>query len=448
MIYLGFTLGILAIALFFALSKTQAAGQLSQSGLNPYLILVFYFVLVQLDFLTFYIDGFGVIARSVITAPTQTLAEVLISHNIIGLLLGLGCLIGAKLSRNAPSKPVAAISPNASALLLAAITLPYLLPVISQFLRGESLLLLGAENHTGEQGAVTFFFSMAILPAWTFFLLGRRLVPATVVFLFLAVLLIGTGSRTRVLYLIIPFVFFLHFHGLFFFRRVYFAIGLAVGLLMATAAVNYRIAVTQFNQSQVDVAALFSTENFMRQNDVAFAEVGVMMADGQKELAGYPGENFVGAALSPIPRSIIPFKPNTGSVQFTQAYDDRHYYRHGRALTIGGIMEIFGDYPLLPGALIAFLLGAGWSYFLALTTRKISTIRIADIAILYILIFAFLRIDLQAASQVMWAYLAIRTLLVGLSKLGLRRAKRPTIGPRGDRKFLLGTSAKVPRSTS
>jgi hypothetical protein len=421
MFALGLIVGVCCIALFLSLSFSRRVGSWGTTALNPYYVATFYTVLVQIDFIWFEIQGFGVVASTVINAPRFAAAEALMLHNLILLGFAVGCFAGTRLVGPKSAVQGKSIS-RWPGILLLALVIPFLIPVIESIIEGRSLFLVGAENHTGEQQLISFFFSMAITPVLIFYFLRQRSNFKILVLVAILVLLFATGSRTRLLYAIIPFMFAMHYFRYINLKRRYFVIALVAGLLASTILVNFRISAIRDAETNISIAELADVDGLLHSNDVAFAEIATIVITGRKSLSEYPMEGFVGAALAPVPRAIVPFKPMTGSVQYTMTYDSRSYYRFGRSLAIGGITEIMGDYPLLLGVLIAGLLGGAWA---ALATKAIAlggTLGTADQTMLYVALFAFLRIDIQATGQLLWAYYVIR--LICTRSANIRRKSR------------------------
>jgi hypothetical protein len=138
---------------------------------------------------------------------------------------------------------------------------------------------------------------------------------------------------------------------------------------------------------------------------------------------------------APIPRAIVPFKPQAGSVQFTASYDPERWRSTGSGLVIGAINEIQHDYPYPISLIFASLFGAGWALALRKALRGGSVHSFVWIVVLYLSVYNFFRNDLFLVGGPLWvtaAYALIvevyRRLKAGTA-LGTTPPNLPRIAP-------------------
>ncbi len=408
MIYFGFLLSVGCIIVFWLLSRSNRAGILSKTALNPYLFLILYTVLVQADFLNLYSTGFGVLAQWRIAPRDEVVAEALVKHNAVLLTLALGCVLGGMLGEKAKLPAPRSTNGWINSIFLVAVAGFLLIPVAGQIIEGRSALMIGAESHSGADNPVMFLFSMLLLPALIYFLVQRNLIAATAVCFLLAFLLVGTGSRTRILYVLLPYLFYLAYYQRIRFPKHWFGVMAGVAILLSVAAVNYRILIKREGIQNVGWSEVLGISEIANSNDLPFAEAGILLLSRDADLSPFPFEGFVGAVLAPIPRVMVPFKPETGSVQFTIAYDASNYYRRERGLVIGSITELISDYFVILAAAFSFIIGTSWSYLVMKFGRSRDSDAFAVSVVLYIAMYAFLRNDIQGVGQIVATFLFVR----------------------------------------
>jgi hypothetical protein len=181
-----------------------------------------------------------------------------------------------------------------------------------------------------------------------------------------------------------------------------------VGLL-ALAAVNARVLISQGRTATIEQA--FSLSEPVNANDWSFSEVSIALSRIPRHRVNeYPGEDLVSIVTAPFPRALVPFKPISGTVQFTEAFDPARWRKYESGLTIGAVNEVQYDYPYPVAVLVIALLGAAWAFAFRKSLQSKSIHGFAWSVGFYVAAYNFFRNDLYimgAALSVFVIYGAI-----------------------------------------
>jgi hypothetical protein len=229
-------------------------------------------------------------------------------------------------------------------------------------------------------------------------------------------LLLYSGSRTRILFVLIPVVFYLVAVRRWRIPRSTFVLGVLILGFLALVALNLRVASSQ--RQSVTLSELASTSNVFNLNDIAFAETDLALSRlPSRAVEQYLGQSLVGFVLADIPRSTVSTKPFKGSDQFTQAYDVTNWRLYKRGLTIGGINELQYDYPFPLALLLVFSFAALWIWGFASAAASRTIHGFVWSIGFYVMLYAFLKSDLQSAGQILWAFVGYAAVVAAYQRL-------------------------------
>lgn len=392
----------LPLVLALLLSWHPALGAFRHSALNPLLIFTAYVVLVAGDYMSITLNGHGELAQSSIVASRSLLMALQFKQATMMLVILLAFALAFSVLLKSPRhirKPTKSNTGKVAVIIYLAILFSWFAALLGLGVKVDSLADTIAVKNASTWAAPLFILSMLLVPALTYALVRKPLrVAVPLVILSIAIVLLS-GSRTRVLFVLIPFAFYLvRVRGIPM-PRFYFFVGiLAIGFL-AIAALNVRLLASE--RKTIAFENTLTIPNIFELNDVSFAETSIGLARiGPKRTESYVGEDLVGFVLAPIPRSIIPLKPEPGSRQFTQIYDPYNYYRYQRGLTIGGINEITYDYAFPLAVLVVFGIAFSFAFLFVRASQSKSVHGFAWTVGLYISFYIFLKQDLQSSGQV------------------------------------------------
>lgn len=394
------------------LSNQPALGPFRQSALNPLLFVAAYIVLVALDFFAMGSRGAGTLVDRPILVSQSHMISLAGRHAAMLIAALAGVALGL-LTAHKSIAPAANGAGNTRIRLFAVVVYLVLLSfwawsVRSAFSTGISLENSLRLKEEAQGMTLTFTISLLLLPALCFALVRQPYKVAVPLIVFSLILLFFSGSRTRMLYVLIPAAFY-------FFRvrgipmpRKYFVVAIAAGLVLAFASLNIRLASQGQNLQGTSMTEIFSS------NDVAFSEINLLILRQPKgAISPYPFEDVVGFFAAGIPRSIVPFKPLNGSAQFTAIYDKFNWARFDRGLTVGGINELQGDYPLPIALVMSALLGFAWIYFFCRSANSPTIYGFVWTVGSYAMVYNFLKADLMSAGQMAFVF-TLMTILVRL----------------------------------
>jgi hypothetical protein len=393
-----------AVALF--LSWSPELGPYRKSGLNPLLLFAAFTVIFALDFMSMSTLGWGKIAGQPVTISFShiTLLEIKLACMLMAALGGIATVF---LYVPAPPPKAAVAKPVDMRYFCLAV---YLFILVGWYLSFgaigvdvSSLADTVRAKAAGKGEIFLFLFSLLLLTSLSYALARQSLRVSVPLVLFSIGVLMLSGSRSRILYVLIPFAFYLFRVRRFPMPRTTFAVGIVVLGVLALVAVNFRTLVS--DRQSVTFQKLISTSDLLQKNDISYAESNVLLSRiPAGQFADYLGQDIVGFFLADIPRSIAPFKPDTASRQFTAVVDRVHLARFNRELTIGTPSEIEYAYPYPLALVVIYLLGAIWAWAFRRATRSRSIHGFAWTICLYICVFVFFRNDLQKIGQVVSAF--------------------------------------------
>lgn len=180
--------------------------------------------------------------------------------------------------------------------------------------------------------------------------------------------------------------------------RYFFLVGLVAAGVLGILLLNLRLAAAFGDDA--DFTSVTGA-NIFDLNDISFAETSVALnALPKSKVEGFAGEDLLGALLAGVPRSIFPIKPLSGSNQFTAIYDPVGWSLYGRGLTIGGINELSFDYTFPTSLIVVWIIGILAGFGLARVVRSKTNHGFAGLVAMYVMLYQFLKADLQSAGQV------------------------------------------------
>ena len=263
-------------------------------------------------------------------------------------------------------------------------------------LEGSVEVKLGASGDP-----VIYVVSLMLVPGLCYALARQPFRVAIALVLLTVFIVFFSGSRSRILYALVPFAFYLVMARQLRLRRSLFVIGVLAFGFVSIAVLNLRTLVS-YNRT-VSAEQTFAVSNPLNLPDIAAAEANIEMSRmNRHQLAPYTGDSLVSFVTAPIPRSVLPFKPPSGSVQFTMAYDPARWRTTSSGLVIGALNEIEYDYPYPIALVITWLFGAGWAFAMLRAIRSPSIHAFSWTVALYIFILNFFRGDLFLAGGMLF----------------------------------------------
>lgn len=403
---LVFVLFLPAIALAWTLSQHRALGTLRRSALNPLLLVTMFVVLAAGDFANIAAQGYGELGGHLVRPPSGfTFLTAKFALLVTAFVGGIGFVFYLP-SLWAP-RPV---QPGRSLDLRMFLLVVYLLLLASWFYTvvrysPQFFSLEGSvEAKRAAAGSITIYVtSLLLLPALCYALVRqpyRIALPLAAVTL---AILLFSGSRTRLLYALVPILFYLVMVRGVRLPRSWFLIGVFALGFVSIVTLNIRTLVS-YNET-TSAERVFAIPNPFNLNDIPVAEANILLSRmARSRVNNYPGENLVSFFAAPLPREVASFKPVSGSVQFTQAFDPTRWRTTGSGLVIGVLNELSGDYPYPVALVVAWLFGAGWAFAFLRALRSPSIHGFAWTIALYIFIITFFRGDLYIVGGALWVF--------------------------------------------
>lgn len=424
----AFILALFALPFIFALiiSWHRGWGALRRSALNPMLLIAFFVLFAGADFFLLGLTGTANLGGHLRHVDGLDLAMTAAQY--VGLLMAF--LGGIWLVYQSPAPPVAPRrGPRvemrkallAGHLVVLALWVWAILPYSPDFFSVEGSVI--TKYNAGNDPTV-YTLSLLLIPTTAYALRKQPFAIALGVTLLTAFLVFFSGARTKVLVALIPILFYLVLRR-WPMPRVYFPILIGIAIVLSLLAVNVRQVVTGQRSGDIGVELVGAFET----DDFAVADIAVLQEGiPQKRLSDYPGENVVSALTAPFPRELVPFKPLSGTVQFTRAFDPQRWRLHRSGLVPGFINEFSGDYPYPIAAILLGLLGAGWAWAFRRATQSTSIHAFAWTVSLYVALFNLFRNDLFITFGPLWAMLVYSAavaawrgmLVLGVSTRGKR----------------------------
>jgi len=416
-----FAMFLPAIALTWMLSRHRALGILRSSALNPMLVVLLLAVLAAADFTSMAALGHGELGRHIVSARPETIASLALAYSgmWVAFLLGIAAVFYSPRIWSAPPPSSARVDMSGFLLALYVGCLILWLSLISAYSANFFTLQGSVEAKIGSSGdPILYSISLLLLPALSYALCRQRLRVAIPLVVLTIAVVFFSGSRTRVLYAIVPFFFFLVMVRGFRLPRSYFIVGVVVLGFLSTAALNLRGLISY--SRAVSAESTFALTNPLNTPDIALAEASIALSrlDGSR-ITPFPGEGLVGFVTAPFPRAVVPFKPRPGSVQFTVAYDPERWRTTGSGLIIGAVNEIEYDYPYPIALIVIGLFGAGWALAVARAVRSSSIHGFPAVVTLYVFVINFFRGDLYIAGGVLFVFVLYAMIVSGYRRFQL-----------------------------
>lgn len=408
------------------LSNHPRLGALRRTALNPLLLVALFVALAAADFASIAATGYGKLGRHVVRTAPDALGILAAEH--AGLILAV--LLGVTFILHRPVKATRTINVLSADLRLVTTGL-FLLCLLVWFTwittySGDYFSFEGGVQIKFDSAGdpVSYTTSLLLLPALCYALCRQPFRVAVPLLLITLVLVLFSGSRTRIIYALVPFFFYLVIVRRINIPRHWFLTGLLVLGALSVVALNLRFLVS-FNR-EVSTEQVLSFTNPLNTPDVAVAETSIIMPRLEKNrITPYPGENLVGMLTAPLPRSVVPFKPLAGSVQFTATYDPERWRSSNSGLVIGVINELRYDYPYPIALVIAFFFGAGWTAALLASLRSRTIHGFVWIVLLYLSVYNFFRNDLLLVGGPLWVTAAYALLIELYRRFKIGSAVRP-----------------------
>ena len=422
MTFLAFLLFGLPFAMALTLSWHPALGRYRTSALNPLLLIAAYIVLIAGDFASIAWTGSGLLANRVLSTTRGTLSLLELKY-VAMLIAALSGMTFALFLRTRMRDEAGAPAQRARANVRVFATVAYFVVLASWLFfllqyttDGLKLDQIAELRSVSAWDSSLFLATLMLVPGLSYFLPRQSFKVVLPIVVVSIALLAFSGSRTRILFVLIPFVFYLVAVRRWRLPRSTFIFGvLGLGFL-ALVALNFRVVTSQ--RESVTFSELASTSNLFNQNDVSFAETDLALSRlPPRAVEEYLGQSLIGFVLADIPRSAAPIKPFKGSDQFTQAYDAVNWRLYKRGLTIGGVNELQYDYPFPLALVLMFSLAGLWIWGFAAATASRTIHGFAWSVGFYVMLYAFLKSDLQSAGQIFWAFAGYSAIIAAYQRL-------------------------------
>jgi hypothetical protein len=419
---LVFLLFGLPFAMALTLSWHPTLGRFRTSALNPLLLFAAYIVLVAGDFASMNLTGSGQLANHQLstTSGVMTFLELKYIAMLIAALSGMTFSLfvrGRIRIRNERPAPGSRANVQAFATVLyLAILGSWLFFLLQYTTNGLSLADAAELRNASSWDSSLFLVTLLLVPSLSYMLPRQSFKVVLPVAAISISLLLYSGSRTRILFVLIPVVFYLVAVRRWRIPRSTFVLGVLILGFLALVALNLRVASSQ--RQSVTLSELASTSNVFNLNDIAFAETDLALSRlPSRAVEQYLGQSLVGFVLADIPRSTVSTKPFKGSDQFTQAYDVTNWRLYKRGLTIGGINELQYDYPFPLALLLVFSFAALWIWGFASAAASRTIHGFVWSIGFYVMLYAFLKSDLQSAGQILWAFVGYAAVVAAYQRL-------------------------------
>lgn len=425
----AFVIFLPAFLLALFLSQHRALGPLRTSALNPLLLVALFVFIAAADFASFAALGHGELGGRIVT--TNRLTVLMTKYVGMALAMLLGVALAFNLRRRAPPPPAARADMRGVLLAVYIAVLTAWFVSIAAYSSDYFSLAGSVEaKFSSANDPVLYATSLFLLPTLCYALARqpyRVAVPLVAVTL---LLVFFSGSRTRLLYALVPFFFYLVMVRGWKIRRKWFLAGVLVFGVLSIAALNVRLLVSYGNTASAE--QVFSITSPLNSNDFAAAEANVVLDRlDPRRVSPYTGDNLVSFFTAPIPRAIFPAKPASGSVQFTMAYDPTRWRTSGSGLVIGALNEIEYDYPYPLALLVAALFGGAWGWALVNALRARSIHGFAWAVALYLFIYNFFRNDLFIAGGALWVFVLYWPVVEALRRARAGATRRSLQGSAG-----------------
>jgi len=416
-IYRDIIIAIATLAFLYYLSYARSLRPIGSTILNPVLFIILIHIITVLDYAFLYSGTQSQLASHLLDFDQDDIEYAFFEYNILFLLLSIGIGMGlsikpVKLSGSIYlgnyniNKPV--VSFKVAAFIVLAAILLSAQAVYQSFISSGGRIVLHAVHSesigdTGKFVSHVLLITAVCIVFW--YLRSKKLVLLFLSTILLVVFLVS-GSRTRIIAILIPIASVLDLGGLKIKRSYY----LVIALIFAIFAVWYVLLRIEEvgNHNDIIISGNVLKDIFML-NDLSFAEVGTILHnDGESYWSDrFTGSSFVGGFMAPIPRSILAFKPVTGSLFFTQQFDPYGLDMFHRGLVIGAINEVKVEFGLVLGSIILLAIGFLWSRAIIYSLRDNGVFCFSLFVNLYYWAFLFFRNDIMTVGQGIWGFIIV-----------------------------------------
>lgn len=414
----------------------QERGTLVGLALHPFNVIGLLTTVVTIDFITLYNDtADGRISELLgyMIATPRDVTQGAIFFMLCSLAMVAGVVVAAAPGLRPTVRPLApetARAEQVSASIVMAVAAACTVSVasvvvVASIAEGSIVHVAGLRQAFFRDNQALAMLSGIGIPA--FYLYGSRVgvTRSTVLYaLLLVACLLPIGSRSSIVFLALGLAFWWsQSHSL---RISYVYVGLVP---LAVLSTFYRYLTRDANMFAsywdfIDYHGGYFGVLF-RSPDVSLAE-GMTAAITQATILRGPFDSLLAAAMAPIPRSWIPWKPFSASAEFTRNATPEHFELFGSSWTVTGFVNLFLEYGYWLSIPVAFVLAWIWArIWIAGANRRTS----AGLAgpVLILIAYTFYRADLYDVALFLWPLGAVLLLhffirrLVGGST-GSRRA--------------------------
>jgi hypothetical protein len=391
-------------------------------ALHPYNVLGFLFVIVDIDFLSLFFLTKGGVHTSMAESMIVSLGPVVHgftfyfvcqSFVIVGIAAVALPMASSRL-RDYFVLPSEVRATHICMLLCVAATVFALWQLIVVSLQnGSFTYIAGVRQRFFAANPFLLVIVSTVAPAYILYGSRNRLRAAAFALIPLLPFLALAGGRSKLLYPLIAFLYWVC-------RRVRMSIvliylgapALLLALSMFTFISRQSGALEDFPRYLQDNGGLIGS--LFDQPSISMAEIISINVDNPV-IERRPWESLLGGVLLPIPRSIVTFKPQGASTQFTQTINSRRWELVKSEWTITGFVNLMYDFGTFGAYFVCILLGALWSGMLQRASRsRFGTSFVGPVSCL--VAYQFIRGDLYIVAQFLWPLLFVtviyRTILV------------------------------------
>lgn len=431
---------LLLLAAFLAplalvlLSRSDRFGPLAGSAFHPFAVAGFVLFVMALDLAAAEASIRSGVALSFAghdRLDPLAMVEGLGRQAVMATALVLGVALACRGATPAPSavdgdaaRRRAVASRFVFAVALAAATAASGVILVAGLARGDLFLIAGARQVYLRDNLLQTVALLTLMPAFILFAghHAQRMVPLLLTALAAIVVMLPTGSRVTLLYLALAAATALAPRLRLPALAAYAAAPLVVLLLLylrflrSGATTGFATFVEAQGQRLVFAGP-----------DLTFAEALILLDPAA--VPRWPGESLLAMAVAPLPRALIPWKPEGASTVMTRLADPQRWdATKSEWLTTGFVNLIVEVGPVLAPILMTAL-----AYVWARALMRVSAAPWPAIAlrstILSVTAVQFLRTDLYNLSLFLWAMAGV-ALMARLAGALLRRSAPPAASGR------------------
>jgi hypothetical protein len=407
----------------YGLSRSARYGPLRGSAIHPFNVAGFVLVIMALDLaaadaairagLSLSFAGRDHLDR---LAMTEGLAK----HAIMAVALVLGVALAARgaAGEEPPGAPrLPSIGPGVRRMLLGGAMLAALgassSMLLSGLAAGDPLLVAGSRQVYLRHNPLQTIGLLALLPAFTLFAAGHAHRAGLILCLAVVsiVVMLPTGSRVTLLFIGLAAATALAPR-----LRVQAAFAYLVAPVVVTVLLYLRY--LRGGAGFSSFAAFIEAQGgrlLFAGPDLTFAEALVMLDEAA--VPRWPGETFLAMLLTPVPRAVLPWKPEGPSMEMTRLADPQRWAATKSEWLTTGFMNLLVEFgPVLAPLLIAILAYAWARALTRVVTASWETVALRA-SILSIVAVQFLRTDLYNLSLFLWSMAGVLSAAVVLRHL-------------------------------